>query len=232
MNAKATIDYLVLPFKILISPFKTLNQLAQAPTVKGFVSLVAFLMLFTATTLYAFASRIFVNINGAPIAFVVTSPFNSWYTGSFTLALVYILIYWVMVAMGLALIGKIIGKKDTSWRALFIVFGYLLSVFIVLYAVRTIMYLSLPSIYFPDSNSWPPADQAQQDAALSLVNQDWGTLIPYHFLSYLPIIAFVWLAILGTVAVRVLHEVSWTRSITVSLIGFFITLFILGLPPT
>jgi len=229
LNAKATVKDLALPFRILISPLKTFRQLAQNPNLKGYVSLSALLVVLTATTVYAFASKIFLNINGRT-SFLATDLFNSWFTSNFASTLFYIVFYWLIFASGLALISKTVGGKETSWRALFIVLGYLLSVFIILYAVRTVLYLSLPPLYFEQSSSWPPVEQVEADAALTLISQDWGRLYTYQFLTYFPLIAFAWLVILGAIAVKVLREVSWARALMVSVIGLFITLFLFGPP--
>lgn len=231
MNAKAAVKDLVLPFKILISPFKTFSQLAQSPSLIGLASELALISVFTATMAYAFASKIVLNINGST-SFLATDLFGSWYTSNFVSALFYILVYWLVFASGLALISKLVGGKETSWSALFVTFGYLLSVVMILYAVRTVMYLALPSIEFGISY-WPPAEMSPEgDAASNLIVQRWGTQFAYQFLTspLPPLVAFIWLVFLGAIAVRALREVSWQKSLVVSVIGFFITLFLFGPP--
>lgn len=229
MNAKETAKDLALPFRILISPLKTFSQLAQSPRLKGLVSMSVLILALTATTVYAFASKIILNVNG-PTSFVATGLFNSWFTSNFAATLLYIVLYWLIFASGLALVGKIVGGKDSSWRSVLAVLGYLLSVFIVVYAVRTLLYLSLPPLFFEQSSSWPPVETTETDAALGIINANWGTLYTYQLLTYLPVAAFLWMAVLGAVAVRVLREVSWGRALIVSIVGLFIALFLFGPP--
>jgi hypothetical protein len=221
MNARATMKELVLPFKILVSPLKTFSQLAQNPSLIGLASLSALVLILAATALYAFASKIILNIDG-PTSFLATGLFNGWYTSTLASNLFYIVLYWIIFASGLVLISRIVGGgKETSWRALLIVFGYLLSVFIILYAVRTVLYLALPSLNLRIS-SWPPVGETEVNDALKVMTETWGALYAYQFLSYFPLVAFVWLVML--------RETSWTKAVTVSVIGFAITLFLFGPP--
>jgi len=218
----------ILPFKILISPIKTFSQLAQKPSVKGLISLSALILIVNAVAIYASATKIILNING-PTSFLATEFFGRWYTSLFASTTLNILLYWLVVASGLALISKTFGGKEIPWRVLFVSFGYLLSVFVILYAVRAAMYLALPSIPF-EISSWPPVNQSEVDAVFSLIDERWSSLYAYQFLTFFPLVAFVWLVILGTIAVRALREISWGKAVAVSIIGFSITLFLFGLP--
>jgi hypothetical protein len=225
-----TMQDMVLPFKILISPIKTFGQLAQRPTMKGLITLSVLILAATAAAQYASATRIILNINGLRTSFPSTNSFNGWYVGVFASTALGILLYWLVFSSGLALISWAFGGKKISWRVLFVSFGYLLSVFIILYAVRAMMYLLLPSLYFEGSSSWPPMNQTDVEAIFSLISERWSSLYAYQFLTFFPLVAFVWLVILGAIAVRTLHEISWIKAAAVSLIGFSMTFFLFGLP--
>jgi len=214
---------------ILVSPIKTFSQLAQKPSAKGLVSLSALILLVTATALYASATKIDLEINGQRTSFLVTEAFNSWFASNFATSTLGILLYWLIFATGLALISKVFGGKEVSWRVLFLGLAYLLSVFIILYAVRAAMYLSLPSIPFKISY-WPPVGETDINATIKLMTETWSPLYAYQLGTIFTFIAFAWLVILGAIAVRAFRQVSWGKATAVSLIGFTITLFLMGPP--
>lgn len=220
---------LILPFRILVSPFRTFKELAQRPTAKGLITLFALVFAITAIAQYASATRILLTINTMPTSFLQTDNFATWFTVSFSSSILYTMMYWFMLTIGLVLISKTLKGKETSLRNSFVIFGYLLSVFVVLYAVRALMYLALPSIQF-QTDAWPPMSQAAVDDALNLMAQDWGPLFAYQFGSYFTLVSLAWLVILGTIAVKTMREVSWLKASIASVIASLITVFLLQLP--
>lgn len=226
----ATIREIFLPFTILISPIKAFSQLAQRPAAKGLISVSALVLIAAAAAQYASATKIIIEINGEPTSFVATDLFVTWLTNIFLSTSFSILLYWLVLASGLALISRTFGGKQISWRVLYVSFGYLLSVFMVLYAVRAVVYLTLPSLYFENVSSWPPLDQVQVDYALNLMAENWGSNYVYQFGSFFTLVAFVWLVVLGAIAVKTIREISWRKAAAVSIIGFSITLFLFGFP--
>ncbi len=229
MNAKQIVKDIVFPFKVLISPFRTFNQLIQKPSAKGLISISALTVVVIAATLYASATKIDLAVNSIRTSFLATTTFNGWFATQLALSVVGLLLYWLVFTSGLALISSMIGGKQTSWRTLLIGLAYLLVVFVVIYAVRAVVYFLLPTIYFQDSSSWPPIDTAERDAAVTLITENWGPLYAY-FENFLPLVTAAWLVTLGAIAVKTLREVSWIRAAIASLIGLTVTLFIFGLP--
>jgi len=218
---------LALPLKILISPLKTFTQLAQSPNVKGLISLSAFVVIAVAAALYASATRIYLTINGnsQPTSFLVTDAFNSWFTANLAVSLFGVLFYWLVFATGLALLSRLFAGKQVSLRVVFPDLAYLLSVFVILYAVRAAMYLALPTIPF-GINYWPPAGDTDVNAAVNLMTETWSPLYVYQFGYFFSMAVYVWLIILGAIAVKALREISWSKSILVSAACFFIPLFL------
>jgi hypothetical protein len=220
---------LILPLRVLLTPLRAFSQLAQRPAAKGLITLALLLLLTAAATQYASAAKIYLSINGQPpVSFLVSNDFANWFTVTLANTLLYVVMYWLVLVVGLALIGRSFGGKNVSLRNSFVILSYLLSVFIVLYAVRAAMYLALPSINF-QTNSWPPAEQ-DVEAAVELMTQQWGPLWAYQFGSYFSLIAFAWFIILGVIAVKNMREVSWVKASIVSVIGYVLTFFLLGLP--
>lgn len=224
-----TAKQIALPFKVLISPIRTFSQLAQKPAAIGLISLSALILLVTAAFLYAYATRLIININNQPTSFLVTDFFSGWYVGVFTSTALNIFLYWAIFAIGLTLISRMFGGKDTSWRAMLVVFGYVSSIFIVLYGVRAVMYLALPPIDFYFLSTWPPnSDQISQTS--QLFQDTWGPLYAYQLTSVFTYAALGWLVLLAAIAVRALRGVGWGRAIAVAAISFTFTLFLFGIP--
>ncbi len=189
----------------------------------------ALILIVVAAAQYATATRIFLTINNQPTSFIATDSFANWFTSILASTSFFIVIYWLIVASGLALVSRFFGGKEVKLRNSLVIFAYLLSVFIVLYAVRAITYLALPPITF-DVGSWPPVDQVAIDAALERIGQNWGGLLVYQFGSYFTFASLVWLVLLGTIAVKAMREISWTKASLVSVIGFMIAVLLFGLP--
>ena len=220
---------LMLPFRVLVSPLRTFGQLAQKPTAKGLITLAVLIVAVTTTTQYASATRIFLTINVQPTSFTATDSFPNWFTGILATTNLYIVLYWLVFAAGLALVSRFFGKKEVKLRNVLVILGYLLSVLVVLYAVRTITYLALPPITF-DIGSWPPVEQATTDAVLNRMSQEWGSLFVYQFGSYFTLVSFAWLVLLGVIAVKNIRDTSWSKASVVSIAGFMITVLLFGFP--
>jgi len=229
-NEKRTISNVFLPLKVLISPSKAFDQLVHNPSLKGLIPLVALILAAAAAAVYAFAGKIFLNINGET-SLLATSFFTNWYTSAFLSTIFYLFLYWGVIASGLALLSKTFGGKSAPWRSILVTLTCLLSVFAVLYLVRTLMYLALPSIYFSQNSSWPPVSQSPEESSvLTLFNQNWSSLLIYQFMNFFPWVALAWLAVLGAVAIRALREISLTRASIVSVICIGIGIALFGLP--
>ena len=220
---------LLLPIRVLVTPIRTFAQLAQRSTAKGLITLAALLVIIVAASQYATATRIYLTINDQPTSFVLTDSFTNWFTNLLASTSIFIVLYWLIIAASLALIGRFFGGKAVKLRTSLVIFAYLLSVFVVLYAVRAITYMALPPITFA-TGSWPPVGEDAMNAALELISQNWGSLLIYQFGSYFTFVALVWLVLLGAIAIKTMREISWTRAILVSVTGFMIAVLLFGLP--
>jgi len=225
----STVMDLIVPLRVLVMPLKTFSQLAQKPTAKGLVTLAALILVVSALSQYVSATKIILRVDGQLTSFLATGGFTDWFIRSFTSTTLYILVYWLAFAVFLALTGRFFKGKEPTVRNSFVILGYLLSILVVLYAVRAAIYLALPSISF-EISSWPPSEPAEMENALALMNQTWGSLLIYQFLPYFSLVAFVWLVLLGGIAVKTMREISWTKASVVSIVGFLLTIFLFGLP--
>jgi hypothetical protein len=142
LEKETAIKDFILPFKILVSPLRAFSQFAQKPGGKGLISLAALILVSAAATIYASATKIDLNING-PTNLILTDTFNGWFVNTLAYTISNLLLFWLAFAVGLTLISRLGGGKQISSRVLLVGFGYLLSVFIVVYVVRAAMYLAL-----------------------------------------------------------------------------------------
>jgi hypothetical protein len=218
---------LILPFRVLISPLRTFGQLAQKPTAKGLVTLAVLILVITAAAQYALATRIFLTVNGQLTSFTATDSFANWFATFLASTDLYIVLYWLVFAVGLALVSRFFGGKEVKLRSSFVILAYLLSVLVVLYAVRTIMYLAIPPIAF-ETGSWEQV--FFDDAALTRMSENWGPLLVYQFGSYFTFVSFAWLVLLGVMAVKAMRDISWPKASLVSVAGFMFTAFLFGFP--
>lgn len=225
----STVMDLILPFRVLVSPLRTFEQLAQRSTAKGLITLAALILVVATASQYATATKIFLTVDSQPTSFVRTDSFASWFPSILATTGFSIILYWLVSASGIALLGRFFGGKEVKLRNSLVIFAYLLSVLVVLYAVRLVTYLALPPITF-GIGSWPPVDPTAIDDALSLISQQWGSLFVYQFGSYFTFVAFVWLILLGMVAVKTMRDISWSKASLVSVAGFMITVLLFGLP--
>ena len=220
---------LTLPFMILVSPLKTFRQLARRPTAKGLITLAVLVLIAVAASEYAFSTRILIKINDQFIVIAATGFFPSWFVPTFMSTLIGILLYWSVFVASFFLLGRIFGGKETSLRNSLVIFAYTLSVFALLYAIRTVVYLALPSLGL-EINYWPPTE-ADYNYVSDLVNQNWSTAYAFQIgFGYFSFAALAWLTILGAIAQKVTRGISWGRALVVSITGFLV-LFLLFGPP-
>lgn len=210
-------------------PLRGFSQIAQKPSGKGLITLVALILVSAAATIYASATKIDLNING-PTNLIVTDIFNGWFVNTLAYTVSSLLLFWLAFAVCLTLISRLGGGKQVSLRILFVGFGYLLSVFVVVYVVRAAMYLALPSIYFEQISSWPPIEKSQVDIVTNSIVENWDPLLVYRLGSIFTFVAIAWLIILGAIAVRTFHESDWKKAIVVSAASSIIAIIIFGLP--
>jgi hypothetical protein len=221
---------IILPFKVLVSPLKTFAQLVQEPVRIGLIPLILLLPVLAAGVQYVSATRIILLINNQSTSLASAPFFANWFTNQFALTMLTIILFWLVFATSLALISPIFKGKQISFRALYIILGYLLTVFLILYAVRILVYSLLPSIRFDFLSSWPPSSQSDIDAVNKLVTDNWGSNIVFEFGNIFTLIAFMWLIMLGSVAIRAVREISWQKAFLVSLVGAILSFLLLGPP--
>ena len=119
-------------------------------------------------------------------------------------------------------------QKVTSWRALFIVIGYIFAIAIVGILVRAVLYLKLPALSFPVS-SWPPLPDSDDSIRASLLAQYlWYPDIVYLLALFANFALDIWILALFAVAIRTIGELSWKKAILFAAFAYFIKFFLFG----
>ena len=134
------------------------------------------------------------------------------------------LITWVVLAGILYLLSRGIGAK-LVWRPLLIVIGCILITMVVQAVVNAAAWGTLSNINVPFAleGGVPGEGQAAYNAILSQTRfvSLTGTIMQ--------LIMYVWTIALAGLAVHVLGEFGWTKSLLAATVAYFVTLLIVGL---
>ncbi len=120
---------------------------------------------------------------------------------------------WGIYGGTLSLVIKVLGEKLGSWKALFIVVGYLFSVKIVHILVAIISVSMLPR------------------ARLENLSQIWPTSLPYQTIIFFSLVTDVWMAALCAIAIRNFYNFTWRKAIMVSVLATLLNFIMRPLTP-
>jgi hypothetical protein len=226
---KAPFESLTYPFKVIVSPMKAFQRISAYPDIKGFIIIIALLMLASAAVQFSVATKIILNINLQPTSLVATDFFQNFFIQGIIESIFIFSLNWLLFGGALLLIATIMGAKGGSWRQFFIIVGYALTVFILRTVVSAVLVSTLPQINFSLS-AWPPGTEEERTNANNLINANWGPLLAFQAGSYVNLVFDAWLVILGATALRAYRAIPWSRaaiiSVTAYLIYFTLRLFI------
>lgn len=125
--------------------------------------------------------------------------FAGWFSSSMMSALGFF-INWGVYGVILLLVIKVFGEKVGSWKALFVVVGYLFSVRIVYILTTAMLVPMLPEV------------------RLENLAQIWYSTLPYQVILYFSLLTDVWIAALCTIAVRFFYTFTWKKAIGISVL--------------
>jgi len=221
---------LVYPFNVLVSPLKTFKQMVQYPDIMGLALIIGLLLLSSAVVQYAAASKIILNINAQPVSLLESSYFQSLLITGMIESVFLFVLNWAIFAGALLLITTLMGAKGGSWRLSFILVGYAFTVFVVRTVITAALVSTLPQLNLSNLSSWPPSTETEQTYYFNQVNSVWGPSVASQALQVVNFAVDVWLVILGTIAVRVYREISWSKAaiiaVTAYLMFFTLRLFL------
>ncbi|MFQ5758210.1 MAG: Yip1 family protein [Candidatus Bathyarchaeia archaeon] len=126
--------------------------------------------------------------------------FTGWFSSLMMSALSFFF-HWGVYGGILLLVVKVFGEKVGSWKALFVVVGYLFSVRIVYLLVTVVLMPILPEV------------------RLENLAQIWYSTLPYQTILYFSFVTDIWMAALCTIAVRFFYTFTWKKAIGITVLA-------------
>jgi hypothetical protein len=216
-------ESLIYPFKVIISPMKAFQRISAYPDIKGFIVIIALLILASAAVQVSVASKLFLNINNQPTSLLSTTYLTDILLNGVIESIILFVFDWIIFASALLLIATLLGPKGSGWRPFFIIIGYAFTVLIVRTAATAALYSTLPSINV-NFSVWPPQTDAEKADYLNQANAIWGPLLVAQIILFLDLAIDAWLAILGAIGVHVYRAVTWSRAAIISVTAYLIYL--------
>jgi hypothetical protein len=137
---------------------------------------------------------------------------------AFQFAITWVLLSGLVYGLVRALRGK------STWRPILIAVGFILIIMIVQTLISAIGYLMWPVAHIPFELLG--GVNAEGDAALkTITDQRW---LSSQIAQYAGILAAMWIIALVAVAVRLLAEFSWIKSIMVGILAYVVTILIVS----
>jgi hypothetical protein len=216
-------ESLIYPFKVIISPMKAFQRISAYPDIKGFIVIIALLILASAAVQVSVASKLFLNINNQPTSLLSTMYITDILLNGVIESIILFVFDWIIFAGALLLIAALMGPKGGGWRPFFIMIGYAFTVLIVRTVATAALYSTLPSINL-NFSVWPPSTDAEKTDYLNQANAIWGPLLVSQTFLFLNLAIDAWLAVLGAIGVHIYRAVTWSRAAIVSVTAYLIYL--------
>jgi len=220
---------IVSPLKVIVSPFKTLKGLAQKPNIKGLIWIVGLVLLTAVSVYFAYASKVFLSINGADTSFLASNAFTGFILFAITQTTILFFFSWIIYAVILHLVMRLFGAKGGSWRPLLVLVGYTFSILIIQSAVSALLVSTLPELHFGNLSTWPPSTEDEATIVSDKMKEVWFPIPAFHAVAYLNYyinVFDVWMIMLSTIIVRAFSEVTWNKALMISVTAFLIRLFL------
>jgi hypothetical protein len=122
-------------------------------------------------------------------------------------------INWVLWSGILIIVGRIFHEDLGKWNVFFVIMGYAFIATFVCTLVSVAPLSTLPQLDVP----------LDAEAFNVLLLEAWVPLLAYQLWVYLtgiPLIAWIWVAALGAVVVRLMREVTWGKAATIAAVAF------------
>jgi len=138
------------------------------------------------------------------------------------------LINWVLYALLLYVFIKVFREEVESLGSLFMIVGYVFVVTLIYPIVSILLIPLLPPVMMPLQTWNLPlgATEAAKTAANNLVNQiyqqAWYSTLTYQALLGLLYVIDVWIVALFVVAIHFYSDVSWKKSVGISVIAYLV----------
>jgi hypothetical protein len=219
-------------FRVLYSPVKAFEEIAQAPDVKGPLLILLITLLASASAQYISSSKTLLQEkeeSSTYIPLTTTDLFHKQLISTLTDTTFRFFLNWLLYGITFLPILKLFKAKEGPWTQLFILIGYTFIVAAVFLIIRAILIATFPPISF-NFQTWTQAflerEPEAQNRMLQEFEKHWVTLPAFQIGSYLFVAVETWTTTLSAVAIHFLREVSWTKSLIISAIASAISLFL------
>jgi hypothetical protein len=162
-------------------------------------------------------------------------PFQSLLDGAGSVYLVNYSLYsimqfvitWVILSGLIYLLAKSFGGK-LVWKPLLVVVGIILMTLFIQTVVNAVSYATLPKVYYPFEFLGGVSGEGKA-AYDTVVAQTW---IVSEVSTYMQIAVWIWTIALCSIAVHLLAQFSWAKSVAVGAVAYLVTIlaqrFLLG----
>jgi len=128
---------------------------------------------------------------------------------------------WIVFSGLIYILVRALGSK-LVWKPLLIAVGFVLITMFVGALINAIAYSTLPVIRFPFD--LVGGVQGEGNAALNTISDQTWLVIDISRIAQ--ILVWAWTAALAAIAVRLMTEFSWAKSIMVGIVAYVVTIFI------
>lgn len=128
-------------------------------------------------------------------------------------------IEWVILSGIIYILVKAFGSK-TVWRPLLIVVGFALITLFIQTVINTAAYTTLRTLYYP-LEYFSGVEGEGETFYNKILEETW---LVSMVSNYVQIAVSIWTIALCAIAVRLLAEFSWTKSIIVSTVAYFVSM--------
>jgi hypothetical protein len=136
--------------------------------------------------------------------------------GAFQFAVTWILLSGLIYVLIKALKGKV------TWKPLLIAIGLILMTMFIGGLITAIAYSTLPTLRFPFELLG--GVQGEGDASAKIISDQ--TYLAVQVSSIVQLVVWAWTAALAAVAVRVVAELSWAKSVMVGMVAYAATILL------
>jgi hypothetical protein len=136
-------------------------------------------------------------------------------------------IKWVILSGIIYIMSKAFGGKAV-WRPLLILVGFALITLFIQAVINTATYAAAPTLYYP-LEFFGGVEGEFEIAYKKILEQTWLVSL---ISNYVRIAIYIWTIALCAIALRLLTEISWTKSFLIATVAYFVSVlvetFILG----
>jgi len=128
---------------------------------------------------------------------------------------------WVILSGIIYVMSKALGGK-TVWRTLLILVGFALITLFIQAVINTVTYATAPTLYYP--LEFFGGVKGEFEIAYNKILEE--TWLVSMIGNYVQIAMYIWTIALCAIALRLLAEISWTKSLLIATVAYFVNMLV------